>query len=143
MKKLERKILETLAMHAKKLRECKEKWIKPGRGNEKTSRSLLLKGLIGHGRVIGGLDFWGSLLDPWSKCSLFPKNPWSGLPEGEQAIHVPMGEDGGSWVISQDDSCFFIGEMPAALRGYNNGGEKPKMDMKNFRKGKQSWARLS
>jgi len=40
-------------MHAKKLRECTGKGIKPGRGNEKTSRSLLQKALIGRGRIIG------------------------------------------------------------------------------------------
>jgi hypothetical protein len=68
MKRLERKILQTLAMHAKKLRECTGKRIKPVRGNEKTSRSLLHKAFPGRGRV-------------------------TGLQEGEQAIHVPMGKD--------------------------------------------------
>jgi hypothetical protein len=53
MKRLGRKILETPAMHAKKLRECRGKGIKPGRGNEKTIRSLLHKAVTGRGRVIG------------------------------------------------------------------------------------------
>jgi hypothetical protein len=59
MKRLRRKILETLAMHAKKLRECTGKETKPGRGNEKTSRSLLHKAFPGRGRVIGVTDFSG------------------------------------------------------------------------------------
>jgi hypothetical protein len=100
MKRMERKILETLAMHARKLRECTGKWIKPGRGNEKTSRSLLHEALIGRGRVIGVPDFSGGLLNNCTKRSLFPKTPRSGLPEGEQAIRVPMGKDGDPRVIS-------------------------------------------
>jgi hypothetical protein len=59
MKRLERKILEALAMHAKKLRECTGKRIKPVRGNEKTSRSLLHQAFPGRGRVIGVTDFSG------------------------------------------------------------------------------------
>jgi hypothetical protein len=100
MRRLERKILEALAMHAKKLRECTGKRIKPGRGNEKTIRSLLYKAVIGLGRVIGAPDFSGGLLNRCKKSTLFPKYPWFTLPEGEQAIHVPMGKDGGPWVIS-------------------------------------------
>lgn len=61
MKRLERKILETLAMHAKKLREYMGKGIKPGRGNEKTSRSSLYKAFAGRGRVSGGTGLSGGL----------------------------------------------------------------------------------
>ncbi len=61
MKRSERKILETPAKHAKKSRECKGKGIKLGRGNEETNMYLLHKALIGHGRVMGGLDFSGGL----------------------------------------------------------------------------------
>jgi hypothetical protein len=60
MKSHGRKISKPLAMHAKKLRGCRGKGIKPGRGNEETSMFLLQKALPDHGRVIGGLDFSGS-----------------------------------------------------------------------------------
>jgi hypothetical protein len=56
---LERKILEALAMHAKKLRECRGKGIKPGRGNEKTSRSLLQKASLAVVESFGSRVFRG------------------------------------------------------------------------------------
>lgn len=48
---------------------------------------------------------------------------------------MPMGKEGAPGVISEDDSCFFDWGDAHSLGGYNNGAEKPKMDMKDFQSG--------
>jgi hypothetical protein len=79
VRRLEGKILETLATHAKKLKECTGKRKKTKRGNEKTSKSLLL-----------------TASKTLYEALFIPENPRSGLLEGEQAIHVPMSRD---WLL--------------------------------------------